>query len=338
MRTERPRSPGARPHLGPPVAFVAWTSAPERAREIAAALGGLSFCHYPLGHVRAITPLRYVFSAILTAAFLARRRPRAVIVTNPPIFPALIALVYARLVRVPVLLDSHPGGFGLQGDRLSAKMQPVVRWVARRADATLVTERSLQERVEGWGGRGQIVHEAPPEWDRSQTPARGETPEVLFVCTFGRDEPVSAFVEAAGQLPEVAFKVTGDLRKAPDGLAEAAPANVSFVGFLRGRDYPAALASADLIVVLTTEPTSVVKAGYEAVYAERPLLLSDWSAGREAFPLSAFAHNSSTALARGISAALENIEAMRSRTQEARLRQETRWTEQRQALEQLIGT
>ncbi len=320
-----------------PVAFVAWTSAPERAQEIATALGGLAFCHYPLGHVRAIAPLRYLYSSVLTCAFLARHRPQAVIVTNPPIFPALIALAYARLTGTPLLLDSHPGGFGLQGSRMSARLQPVVRWVARRADATLVTEETLKARVEGWGGRGQIVHEAPPAWDKPAPVPRGPAAEVLFVCTFNGDEPAQALVDAARELPDVAFKVTGELRKAPVGLIDTAPPNVEFVGFLRGPDYPAALASGDLVVVLTTEPTSVVKAGYEAVYAERPLLLSDWPAGRETFPDAAFAENTSAALARGIRAALDEQGRMLGAAASARERQEHRWTEQLRALEHLIG-
>ncbi len=297
----------------------------------------MAFCHYPLGYVRPIAPLRYLYSGVLTCVFLARHRPRAVIVTNPPIFPALIVLVYARLSRSPMLLDSHPGGFGLQGDTVSARMQPVVKWVARRARATLVTDESLKVRVEGWGGRGQIVHEAPPKWEKPAPVRRGDAPEVLFVCTFNPDEPVEALIEAARTLPDVAFKVTGHLRKAPPGLVESAPSNVEFVGFLRGPEYTAALASGDLIVVLTTEPTSVVKAGYEAVYAERPLLLSDWPAGREAFPAAAFAENSPTALACAIRVALDEQHRMLGETTAARERQTRRWIEQRQALERLIG-
>lgn len=320
-----------------PVAFIAWTSAPERAREIAAALDGLAFCHYPLGHVRALAPLRYIYSGVLTCLFLARHHPRAVIVTNPPIFPALVALAYARLIGCPMLLDSHPGGFGLQGDRLSGRMQPLVRWVVQRANATLVTEESLKTRVEAWGGRAEIVHEAPPEWEKPVPVPRGDRSEVLFVCTFNPDEPFEDVVEAARELPEVDFKVTGKLRKAPADLVNRAPGNVRFVGFLRGEDYPRALASADLVVVLTTEPTSVVKAGYEAVYAERPLLLSDWPAGRKTFPNAAFAQNTPELLAGGIRAALLKRDRMLAEAVPARERQELRWAEQLAMLERLIG-
>ena len=55
---------------------------------------------------------------------------------------------------------------------------------------------------------------------------------VLFVCTFASDEPVEAVLEAARQLPEVHFYVTGDRRKKPASFFETAPPNVIFTGFL----------------------------------------------------------------------------------------------------------
>lgn len=319
-----------------PVVFVAWTSAPERANEIATALGGQAFCHYPMGHLKAIAPLRYVVSGLLTIVFLVRKRPKAVIVTNPPIFPALIALAYARLTGAPFLLDSHPGGFGLQGDRLSARLQPIVRWVARRARATLVTEASLSATVQSWGGRAQIVHEAPPAWEPQEATSSQSGAEVLFICTFNRDEPVQAVIDAARSLPGVRFKVTGDLRKSPPGLVETAPENVDFVGFLRGPDYVAALASCDLTIVLTTEPTSVVKAGFETVYAKRPLLVSDWPAAREVFPTAFFVDNTGESIGAALSEALAAYPDIEAKTPGARASQDERWRKQEQALRALI--
>ena len=50
-----------------------------------------------------------------------------------------------------------------------------------------------------------------------------------------------------------------------------------------GGDYVAAIERADLVVSLTEEPTSVMRSGCEAVWAQRPLLVSDSPATREAF-------------------------------------------------------
>lgn len=321
----------------PSVAFVAWTSAPVRANEMAMALGGVAFCPFPLGRLRAATPIRYLMSVFLTCAFLLRVRPRAVIVTNPPIFPAVIALAYARLSGSPLLLDSHPGGFGLQGDRLSARLQPLVREVVKRADATLVTDRSLSAVVERWGGRAQIIHEAPPAWAVPTVAPPNHPPLVLFVGTFGRDEPVDAVLHAARALPDVRFRITGDLRRADPSLQRACPPNVDFVGFLRSPDFALGLGEADLVLTLTTEPTSVVKAGSEAVYAGRPLIVSDSPAAREAFPFAVFTKNSWPALAKTVRAALDQREELLDRVGPARSEQSRRWAEQLRDLERLIG-
>jgi glycosyltransferase involved in cell wall biosynthesis len=260
----------------PMVGFVAWGPTSGRGAEIAAALGGQSHCFYPPRLARkALVPLRYALSAVATTAYLARHRPRAVIATNPPVFPGLLAFAYGRLAGVPVLLDSHPSSFGRKGDRLSARLLPVHAWLARRVAATLVTTDDWVRQVARWGGRAEIVHEAPSGLAGSEPRALPARPVVLFAGVFAQDEPFAEVIEAARLLPSVELRVTGDLRRCPPGLRAAAPANVRFLGYLDGADYRQALQQADVVLALTTEPTSVMRAAYEAVYAGRPLVTSD---------------------------------------------------------------
>src|SRR5690348_6372387 len=80
------------------VSFIAWSEDGDRAEEIAAALGGEARIFYDLHIVRKpLVPVRYALSAMRMTAYLAWRRPRALIVTNPPIFPGLLAFAYTRL-------------------------------------------------------------------------------------------------------------------------------------------------------------------------------------------------------------------------------------------------
>ena len=69
------------------------------------------------------------------------------------------------------------------------------------------------------------------------------------------------------------------------GLRDLAPPNVTFTGFLPSEEYERALLDADVIMTLTTEPSSIMRAAYEAVYARRPLIVTDWPLGRETVPL-----------------------------------------------------
>ena len=319
------------------MAFVAWTPISGRQAEVAAALGGEAAVFYRLGRApRWTTPLRYALSAAETAAYLIRRRPRAVIATNPPIFPGWLALAFGRLARAPVLLDSHPGGFGLQGDRASRALQPLHRWLARRATTTLVADGRLAERVDRWGGQADIVHEAPIEWGtRSRRDVRAR-PRILFVCIFQRDEPVAEVIEAARRCPELDVHVTGEVSKCPPALRRTAPPNVRFTGFLVGDDYRTAVLDADIVLALTTEPSSVVRAGYEAVYAERPLVVSDWPASRAVFPHALHVRHDPKKLAEGLRRAVSEHAQLSAVAVEARALQRSRWQDQLRALKRRL--
>ena len=206
----------------PFVAFIAWSPTKGRSNEIAAALGGEARCFYDLRISRkALVPARYVLSALRTIIYLAMRRPRALIVTNPPVFPAIIAYPYTRLARVPLLLDSHPDAFRSEG--VHARFLGMHAWLARRARATLVTSDDLIRRVESWGGRAIIVHEPPPERVGRHQSERRSRPLVLVLGSLSVDEPVDDVIEAARRVPEVDFEVTGDAMRCPPGLDSSPP-------------------------------------------------------------------------------------------------------------------
>ncbi len=163
-------------------------------------------------------------------------------------------------------------------------------------------------------------------------------PIVLFVGVFADDEPVADVVEAARQLLDVAdVHITGDSGRAPDGLLEQAPANVQFVGFLEPVAYRRALADADVVLALTTEPSSMIRAAYEAIYAERPLVVSDWPALREAFPYAVHVAGDANGIAVGLRAALEQLPRLRADAIAARAQQDQRWAAQVARLREAIA-
>jgi glycosyltransferase involved in cell wall biosynthesis len=297
-----------------------------RSAEIAAALGGEARCFYGSRlRSRPLLPVRYALNAARTVLYLARSRPRAVIATNPPIVPGLVALAYATVARAPLMLDSHPTAFGKKDYRPGRLLLPIHRSLARRAVSNLVASEGLAEIVRSWDAQADVVHEAPPAW-RVDLPTPPRTPaQILFVGQLGSDEPVAEVLDAARRLPSVAFNVTGDPRRCPAALRDSPPDNVRFVGFLRGDDYARAMADADLVLALTTEPTSVVRAGYEAVYAQRPLVTSDWPALRENFPKAIHARNEGAALASALSRALADHGELVAAAPRALELQERRW-------------
>jgi UDP-N-acetylglucosamine--N-acetylmuramyl-(pentapeptide) pyrophosphoryl-undecaprenol N-acetylglucosamine transferase len=326
---------GLRSAKGPglPV-FIAWGAIAGRSAELAEALGADVLSCFPPGEGhRPPAVMRYMISTLRTVAYLLRNRPAAVIVTNPPIIPVLLAVAYGRIAGRPVVFDDHPGAFGAQGYRIGEIMLPLHRRLVPMARLCLVTDESWVDLIEQWGGRGLILHEAPGDW----TPAPERHPNgsavVLFVCTFAPDEPIEAVFEAASLTPEVEYHITGDLDRAPTATP---PANVRLTGFLDRDSYRQAVEDADVLLALTTEPTSAMRAAFEAVWAEKVLILNDWPLLRELFPNAVHVDNSGSSIAAGVRESLDQHARLRKGSAEARQVQLDRWDDQLSALREAL--
>jgi hypothetical protein len=312
------------------MAFIAWVREDSRARSISESIGGESRVFYDLRiHRRSLVVLRYLISAVRTVSYLVLRRPRAVIVQAPPVPAATIVWAWARLNRVPVVIDTHPASFGIEGVPVDRIMRPLLAWLARRAAGCIVTTPVLGSQISRWGGRPLVVHEAPMPWAEGMQP-RGcsSQRQLLFVCTFAPDEPVTETVEAARRLPGITFHVTGDIRRLGADTRGSAPSNVEWVGYLDTGRYVDALASADVVVTLTRRDESVARSAHEAVDALRPLVLSSWPHMKELFPHAVFVENEPASIAAGIEEAFARCGELSDVALEARLLQHRRWQEQ----------
>ena len=322
----------------PRVAFIAWTPNSGRALDIAGALRGEARTFFAFRIVnRHLVPLRYLVDSFRTAGYLALRRPRALIVTNPPPFAALVAYAYARLAGVPFILDSHPSSFALSGDGIWRLLLPLHARLASRAAATLVTTDELAAVVRQWDGHAQVVHEPPTPWRVPPAGLSRNRPRVLFTGNYNRDEPVMNVLEAGRALSGIDFHVTGDLRRCPSDLRKAASPNVRFVGYLARDQYRRALEEADVILTLTTQRNDVPRTAYEAVYANRPLVVPDRPLLRSLFPYAVHVPLTSDGIVAGLHEAIERHAELVAVAPKARVLQEERWRRQQASLEAIIA-
>ncbi|MDA8044199.1 MAG: hypothetical protein M0Z30_03020 [Actinomycetota bacterium] len=314
--------------------FIAWGAVSGRSEEIAAEVGAEVLKCFPPGpDARPPAPVRYALSTLMTCRALALRRPRAVIVTNPPIIPVLLAALYAEVTRARLVLDDHPGAFGAMGYRPGRWTEFLHRRVAKRAELCLVTERTWVERVEAWGGRALIFHESPGKVVPQAYRPPQTVPKILYVSTFARDEPSVAVMAAAKLVPELQLMVTGDPARRPPGDL---PANVELLGFLAEPDYLEALAAADAVLALTTEPTSAMRAAFEAIWAQKVLVVSDWPLTRQLFPDAVHAGNDPAAIAAGLRRAIREHGSIGATSTSARERQLSQWQSQLGALRSVV--
>lgn len=270
---------------------------------------------------------------------MLRERPSVLIVTNPPVIAPAVCLLMARLVGSRLVLDSHPGSFGALGDRNSARLQGVQRFLTRRADLSLVAAPCWKSLVESWGGAALVVHEAP-----ACAPQGGEQPNrasgrfsALCVGRLAPDEPTAAVVAAAALVPEVDFLVTGDPARCPE-MARSAPANCRFVGFLGPSEYRRTLSESGVVLSLTTDDGSVMRSAYEAVYAERPLIVSDGPLAGELFPHAITTQNDAASIAAAVRAAANRPWELHAVAGAARRLQLERWEAQLAAVRSHIGS
>lgn len=95
--------------------------------------------------------------------------------------------------------------------------------------------------------------------------------------------------------------------------------------------YQAALVNADVVVSLTTEPGSVMRAADEAVYGRRPLIISAWPLAWAPFPHALHVPLETAALGAAFRTADARFPELASLTEEARELQIARFYEQRLA-------
>ena len=250
--------------------------------------------------------------------------------TNPPAVAGITGLVLARLCGARFVLDSHPGSFGALGDRTSARLQRVQRFLTRRADLSLVAAPCWASIVESWGAKAIVVHEAPSAdpYRPSVNQAESRRFSALCVGRLAPDEPTAAVVAAAAEVPEIDFLVTGDPARCPLEIIAAAPENCHFVGFLAPEEYGQAVVDSGVILSLTTDAGSVMRSAYEAVYAERPLIVSAGPLAEDLFPYAIATQNDAASIAASVRAAADRRAELLELAPAARALQLERWERQ----------
>jgi glycosyltransferase involved in cell wall biosynthesis len=217
-----------------------------------------------------------------TALCLAVTRPRTLFVQCPSIVLAAFAAGLRPFVGYRLVVDLHNAAVEPEGP--SRLHRAVLAWIHRRASLNLVSNAALAPMVERDGGAAFVLPDRVPGMRPFIPASVKDRIRIVFVCSYATDEPYRAVIDAARLLPPswIVF-VTGDERGLEPAVRRAAPANVQFTGFLAEAAYERLLASADVVVDLTSREDCLVCGAYEAVALEKPLVTSDTRALREYF-------------------------------------------------------
>jgi glycosyltransferase involved in cell wall biosynthesis len=254
----------------------------RRSAELAAHLGMPCVLH--LSRRRYLA--RVLWLSLRSAAFLARRRPRLVVVQNPSLVLATVACLLKRPLGFRLVVDRHsnfcPETLGSRSPVWIA-YHALSRYTNRAADLTIVTNTPLAELVREWRGRPFVLPDKIPALSAAPAPRDPFRPSVVFICSHASDEPVREVLEAASLASEVTVYITGSGDRTRSLYRDLIPPNVVFTGFLAEDAYQSLLASSTAVVALTTMPNTLLCGAYEAVSLGKPLIVSDQTVLRQYF-------------------------------------------------------
>jgi glycosyltransferase involved in cell wall biosynthesis len=272
---------------------------------------------------------------------LARERPAVVFVQNPSFVLVIVAAFFCAYSETVMVVDAHNGAiFPFEGRKRWAN------WLAallfRAADLTIVSNAALAAYVSGRGGTAAVLPDPIPKFSGRSGPklALAGKYNVLFVCTWARDERYDAVIEAARYLSsDIVIYVSGDSRGKERLLRQPLPVNVILTGYLDDDRYVDMLHSCDVIIDITDRADCLLCGAYEAVAAGTPLIVSDSAALRAYFAKGAlYTDNTAADIAGKIVLALSKSAELRAGIRELRQEREQQWVQERAEFERILGS
>ena len=275
--------------------------------------------------------LKYPVQAVKTLIVLARRRPQVVFVQTPPIFATLVVHIWGLVTGTRYVIDSHTDALLA---RWWAWSLPLHRFLSRRAITTLVTNEHLRQMVATWDANAFILTDVPMTFPRRRHVQLDSTFfDVVIISTASYDEPISEILEAASNLPDVSFHITGDYQTKARHVIQSAPANIHFTGYVPDEEFYGLLEAAQVVMCLTTEDHTMQSGASEALWLGKPIITSDWPLLREYFNTGTL-HVANTAedIFRAVTTMRDNLAAFEDGIRMLREERRREWQQKAKAL------
>lgn len=226
--------------------------------------------------------IKYILGIAKTISIFVKIKPRIIICQNPSIVLSFLSIIFKYTTGIKVVIDSHNSGIFPKNGRYKI-LNFLSRFIQRNADLTIVSNKNLKKHVENNGGKGFVLQDKIPDICRSEINALNGIENLLFICSFGDDEPYQLVIEAARRLKKDIFiYITGNYKKKIINI-ELVPHNVVFTGYLPECEYVKMLNSVDGTIDLTNRENCLVCGGYESTAAGKPMVLSKTRALMEYF-------------------------------------------------------
>jgi len=311
------------------IVFLVWDRQSIRALGIAKHLGAKLYLLYT-------SRIKHPILFVRTLQILRKEKPRIIICQSPPITCAFIAMVYkyvfAWMSKPKILIDAHTGAISRPWSK------NVSRLIMKRASVNIVINKEQQNYLlQNYQIRPVVLEDPIPDFTEillSDKRREGYKIEqkaifnVAVISSFAFDEPLQAVFDAASEMPDVYFYVTGDKKNADRKVLIKKTDNVIMTGFLDYNTYLDLLQKVDVIMDLTTDSKSLVAGGYEAVALEQPLIISSWNSLIRYFNKGTiYINNSSDEIRKAIMVAMTKKEELSKEMHQLKIQRMREWKE-----------
>lgn len=286
--------------------------------------------------------IRYAILAIRTLLLLNRIKPDLIFAQCPPLQILLPVYIYTAWQGGKYLIDAHSGAFIGKGIHFPLYLR-WFKFFAQKAIMTIVPNEEIASKFTiGRGLRYFILEDGIPDLPVRRYPEpspQEHSKSVAVICGFGADEPIEEVIKVAKLLPDTHFYITGDLPRNQAKAKKRSPVpNLTFTGFLAEPDYIKLLNQADLIMVLTNRPATILCGAYEGLGLQKPLVLSHTLTLQQYFPRGAvFVPNTAFAIAQGVKKAFDLLPELKIEVLRLAAEKKEMWLKRFQALKEEIG-
>lgn len=272
--------------------------------------------------------LRYIKSIIRTFVIFKKENPDVLFVQNPSMVLCLFSIVYRKFRKILLIVDAHNAGLRpFEGEKPWANR--IAQYIMRNADITIVTNENMGDIVSEYNGNYYVLPDPIPDLScrRNNLVRLSGKYNILFICTYSKDEPYLEVIKAAKLLNDDVYVYISGNSKGKDKLFKMdIPKNVIITGFLPEKEYINMLNSCDVIMDLTTRKDCLVCGAYEAVAVEKPMILSDTDVSRSYFKKGAvYTNNESNDIAEKINYSIRNLNSLKNDVLELKINLVESW-------------
>lgn len=263
--------------------------------------------------------IKYPILIIKSFSLIKKENPAFVFVQNPSIVLAFFMIILQVINKsIKVIVDAHNVGIFFHHSNKFVQWlgQLINILIIRNAKLIIVTNSNLALYVKEQGGRPFVLPDPFPIFKNYQFINLKGKKNIFYICTFSSDEPYLEVFTAAEHLDKnIYIYVSGNYKK--KNLPKKLPQNLILTGYIPDSEFVNYLYSADIIVDLTYREDCLVCGAYEAVAAEKPLILSNKVALKDYFAEGAlYTDNTNLDIAAKINEAIEKVSLLKHKIQQ----------------------